>query len=230
MTRADYTHISLLLDRSGSMAAVADDTIGGFNEFVAQQQKQPGDCTLTLVQFDSGDPQEVVHDRIALQAVPPLTRNTFQPRGGTPLLDAMGQLIDRTGAGLAAIPEPDRPGRVIVVILTDGHENASTGFTRDQIFAMIRHQQDVYAWQFIFLGANQDAIEEARALGIARDKALTYRGDADGTRDAIRYSTRMVSDLRRARSRQELDRVSFTPEERAAQSDPPRTGRSPATR
>lgn len=220
MTCPDYTHISLLLDRSGSMAAVADDTIGGFNQFIVEQQKQPGICTFTLVQFDSVDPQEVLHEMRPMHEVPPLTRRNFQPRGSTPLLDAMGQLIDRTGARLAALAEPDRPTRVIVVILTDGMENSSQRYSRRQVFEMIQHQQDVYGWQFIFLGANQDAIAEARTLGIGREKALTYRGDGRGTRDAIRFSTRLVSDLRSAKTRREMSRMGFSEQERAEQRKP----------
>src|SRR5688572_5989204 len=105
------------------MASIADDTIGGFNRFVTEQKAVPGDCTLTLVQFDSQDPYEVVHRAVNVADVPELTKQTFQPRASTPLLDCLGRAIVDTGQRLAAMPEAERPGKVFVVIITDGHEN-----------------------------------------------------------------------------------------------------------
>jgi len=174
-----YTHIAVVLDRSGSMSTCATDTVGGFNAFVEDQKKVPGEATLTLAQFD--DVYELVHNGIALKDVPSLD---FHPRGYTALLDAIGKTINDTGAWLSQKPEDQRPERVFFVILTDGAENASREFTREQIFKMIRHQEDAYKWQFIFLGANQDAIKAGAGIGIKMDSALTY--NASNTSEAYR--------------------------------------------
>lgn len=135
----DCTDITILLDRTGSMASAVTDTIGGFNTFLQGQKAEPGRCLLSLVQFDDIDPQEIIHDAKAIAEVPELTGETFVPRGRTPLLDALGKAIVRTGQRLAALPETDRPNKVIFVILTDGQENASREYTRPQVFDMIDH-------------------------------------------------------------------------------------------
>ncbi|WP_435016263.1 vWA domain-containing protein [Tundrisphaera sp. TA3] len=183
MPRSRFTDISIVLDRSGSMESIADDTIGSFNAFVADQRKEPGDAQLSLVLFDNE--YTPVHVAVPLATVPRLTTETFQPRGTTALLDAIGRTILETGQRLAALAEPDRPDRVIFVIITDGHENASQDFTRERIFRMISHQRDVYSWHFEFLGANQDAIEAAGHIGIAPADSLTYGATATGTRASM---------------------------------------------
>jgi hypothetical protein len=175
----DLTDISVLLDRSGSMDSIKSDTIGGFNTFVKSQQKEPGEATLTLVQFDSQG-YDTVFTPQPVAKVPALTGTTFQPRGMTPLLDSMRRLIDETGARLAALPEEQRPDKVVVVIITDGLENASTRTTKAQIRDMVARQQEQFQWLFIYLGANQDAILEAGALGIQAQFAGTYNISSDG--------------------------------------------------
>ncbi len=176
----DYTDVTIVLDRSGSMASVKDDTIGGFNQFVADQKKVPGMGKITLVRFD--DQYESVFRDLPLASAPDLTTATFVPRGSTALLDAIGRTIIETGARLSAMAEADRPGKVVFVILTDGMENASRTFTLAKINEMIALQRDVYKWQFIFLGANQDAIATAAAMQIPAGQALTYAASGKGVK------------------------------------------------
>ena len=168
--------ITIILDRSGSMQSIASDVVGGFNHFVTAQRAQPGDCRLTLVQFD--DQYEVVYAEQSIADAPLLTADTFQPRGTTALLDAIGRTIDATGERLRVLPETDRPDRVLMVIITDGLENASTRYTRARVFEMISTQRDVYRWGFLFMAANQDAIQEGGHIGIAPHAAMNF--DADG--------------------------------------------------
>lgn len=193
--KTDYTDITLVLDRSGSMEAVRSDTIGGFNAFLKDQQNAGvGTATITLVQFD--DIYEPVYRAIALTDAPPLTTKTFVPRGSTALLDAVGQAITETGARLAALPEAERPDKVIFVILTDGQENASHKCTMPQISDMIRHQRDTYNWEFVFLGANQDAIATAAQIGVNAEAALTYAHDGKGVLDAMETVSENVRAMR----------------------------------
>lgn len=167
--KSNHTHIAIVLDRSGSMEACAADTRGGFDTFIAEQKKAPGTASLTLAQFDNL--YEVVHDFADIQSIPPLV---FVPRGNTALLDAIGRTITATGARLADLAEDARPEHVIFVIITDGEENASREFTRDQIMKMIAHQRDAYKWEFVFLGANQDAIQAGSAMGFNAANSMTY--------------------------------------------------------
>lgn len=199
MTDSSRTHIHLILDRSGSMEQIRDDTIGGVNRFIEDQQQEAGHCTFTFVQFDTHDPYEVVHDRLPIDQVPKLTRDTFVPRAMTPLLDAIGRGINELGAQLSALPEQERPGKVIFVIQTDGLENSSREFTKKQINRMIHEQQERYHWRFVFLGANQDAIETAGGLGIARTNALTFGTSGSGVRSAQSALSRSISSTRRGR-------------------------------
>ena len=193
--KTDYSDLSLVLDRSGSMEAVRADTIGGFNAFLSDQQKNgTGTATITLAQFD--DIYEVVYRAIALADAAPLTADTFVPRGSTALLDAIGKTIDETGTRLAALPEAERPDKVIFVILTDGEENASRHFTMKQISEKIRHQRDTYGWEFVFLGANQDAIATAAQIGVSRDAALSYAYDGKGVMDAMETVSENVRGMR----------------------------------
>lgn len=187
--KKDYTHIAIVLDRSGSMASCADDTIGGFNTFIEEQKNGQGEASLTLCQFDTV--YETVHDAIALKDVPPLK---FEPRGSTALLDAIGRTINDTGAWLKGKPEEERPERVVFVILTDGHENASHEFTRPQIKEMIQRQEGSYKWQFVFLGANQDAIATGADMGIPMSSTLTY--DTKNTRQAFHTVSASLSRTR----------------------------------
>ena len=169
----DATHIAVLLDRSGSMGDIKDDAIGGFNCFLKEQKAAGANATLTLVQFDT-ESTDVVHESMPILEVPDLNHQTFQPRGGTPLLDALGQTIDSTGRALAAIPEANRPNKVVFVVITDGQENSSHHHTKASVKEKIDHQSGQYNWQFVFLGANQDAFDEAGAVGIAMGNAANF--------------------------------------------------------
>ena len=169
----DATHIAVLLDRSGSMGDIKDDAIGGFNCFLKEQKAAGANATLTLVQFDT-ESTDVVHESMPILEVPDLNHQTFQPRGGTPLLDALGQTIDSTGRALAAIPEANRPNKVVFVVITDGQENSSHRHTKASVIEKIDHQSGQYNWQFVFLGANQDAFDEAGAVGIAMGNAANF--------------------------------------------------------
>jgi Mg-chelatase subunit ChlD len=169
----DATHIAVLLDRSGSMADVKDETISGFNYFLKEQKTAGDNASFTLVQFDS-ESTDVVHEARPVRDVPDLNKDTYQPRGSTPLLDALGQTIDSTGRTLAAIPEANRPDKVVFVVITDGQENASHHFTKARVKEMIDHQTGKYNWQFVYLGANQDAFAEAGAVGIGMANAANF--------------------------------------------------------
>ena len=188
------TDVTVILDRSGSMEAIASDVIGGFNRFLADQSGQPGECNLTLVQFD--DKYEVVYVEQPIGEAPRLTEATFLPRGCTALLDAIGRTIDSTGLRLAALPEDERPQRVLLVIITDGLENASTDFTSERVFSMISTQQDVYQWSFLFLAANQDAIAEAAKVGIGAQQSLNFAATRAGVAEASLSLSEAVSTLR----------------------------------
>ena len=169
MTRADLTHLYFLLDRSGSMQSIKSDIEGGFAAFIEEQRKAPGECRVTLAQFD--DEYDVVYSARPLADVPPLD---LKPRNMTALLDAMGRLITSAGAGLAALPEAERPGTVIVAIMTDGLENASHEWTHPAIRALVEQQTKDYEWQFMYLGADQDAVEVGKGLGVAAGASVTY--------------------------------------------------------
>lgn len=170
--RENSTEMVFVLDRSGSMSGLAADTIGGFNELIEKQKKIEGDAYVTTVLFDHE--YEVLHDHVALGEVAPLTDKEYFARGSTALLDAVGRTIDSVGARLAAAPEEERPEHVIFVITTDGRENSSREYTAKQVREMVEHQQQKYSWQFVFLGANMDAVSEARNLGISAKYAADF--------------------------------------------------------
>jgi hypothetical protein len=183
MARPDLTDITLVLDRSGSMASVKDATIEAFNGFLQSQRGGAGTAQMTLVQFD--DQYEPLYTARPLVAAPLLNDQTFVPRGCTALLDAMGRTIVCTGKRLREMPEADRPGTVLFVTLTDGLENASREYTLEKINAMIAEQRDKYSWQFIFLAANQDAIAAAARMGIGAAQALTYSHSTAGIQGCL---------------------------------------------
>ena len=180
MTNPDVTLIAALLDRSGSMESIADDIRGGFDAFIAGERQQAGATLVTLAQFD--DAYEVVFENRVIDAVPPLT---LQPRGMTTLLDAIGRFVTEVGSGLAALPEHDRPAEVTVVVMTDGHENASVEWTKDAVQQLVSQQQTVYGWDFVFLGANMDAIDVGTSLGFSAGKSLTWDASEDGVDGAF---------------------------------------------
>ena len=193
---AHYSEIAFVLDRSGSMKSCQQAAIDGFNQFLTDQQKTDGLAKLTVVLFD--DEYLVPISSIPVEEVVSLTDDTYQPRGCTALLDAIGQTIDNLGQRLAELAEKDRPGQVIVAILTDGLENASQRFTWKEIAGKIKHQTDTYKWIFLFLGANQDAIATAANLSIAANNAANYVADAAGSKAGQAAFSRKMSALRRA--------------------------------
>jgi len=195
-TNAHYSEIAFVLDRSGSMKSCQQAAIDGFNQFLTDQQKTDGLAKLTLVLFD--DEYLVPISSIPVEEVVSLTDDTYQPQGCTALLDAIGQTIDDLGQRLAALAEKDRPGQVIVAILTDGLENASQRFAWKEIAGKIKHQTDTYKWIFLFLGANQDAIATAANLSIAANNAANYVADAAGSKAGQAAFSRKMSALRRA--------------------------------
>lgn len=167
--RKDLTDVTVVMDRSGSMIQCREDAEGGLNAFIEEQKAHPGDCTFTLVQFD--DEYEFVHKAVPIKDVP---KCILQPRGWTALLDALGKAINETGERLAAMEEDERPSLVAFVVVTDGLENSSKEFTKSQIKEMIERQTNDYQWQFTFLGADQDAFEEAGGLGFSHDTTSNY--------------------------------------------------------
>ena len=196
ISNAHYTEIAFVLDRSGSMKSCQQAAIDGFNRFLADQQKAEGLAKLTLVLFD--DEYLVSVSSVPVEEVVPITDETYQPRRCTALLDAIGRTIDDLGHRLSALVEKDRPGQVIVAILTDGFENASQRFTWKEISGKIKHQTDIYKWIFLFLGANQDAIATAANLSIVANNAATYVADAAGSKASHAAFSRKVRSLRRA--------------------------------
>lgn len=210
--RNDLADITFVLDRSGSMQSVRQDTIGGFNSFIDAQKKLPGECLASLMQFD--DIHETLYEGKPLKDVTALSADTFVPRGSTALLDAIGRTINATGKRLSAIPEEQRPAKVIFVILTDGGENASKEFTRQQVFDMIKLQRETYKWDFVFLGANQDAIQTGAALGVAAGSSMTYASNSAGTKRAFASVNNYA-----AKARSGQTDVSFTAQDRQDQAD-----------
>lgn len=179
----NLSEIVFILDRSGSMSSMTQAAISGYNEFLAAQQATRDDqdhplpATFSLVLFDHEF--KVVHNRVPIATARPLTGETYQPRGNTALLDAIGRGIDHIGARLAATPEPDRPAKVIFAILTDGEENSSRQYDMAAINRRITHQTNKYSWEFMFLGANQDAIATAARMGIHASQSATFAANAD---------------------------------------------------
>ena len=192
----NYTEIAFVLDRSGSMEVCRDAAIAGFNLFLDEQQRTEGLAKLTLVLFDNE--YLVPINALPVAEILALDHDTYVPRGSTALLDAIGRTIDDLGARLSATPELDRPGQVIVAILTDGLENSSQTCTWKQIARVIKQQTEQYKWTFLFLGANQDAIATAAQMNIAAANASGYVCDDAGLRAVQRSMSRKMRGLRRS--------------------------------
>lgn len=177
-----YTDITFLLDRSGSMAGTFRETLAGYNQFLKEQKQASGKATFTLVQFATNTE---IGKTLDIREVENLSRATYSPTGSsTAYLDALGKTINATGERLAKMPESQRPEKVIMVVMTDGFENASREFTKSTLADMIKHQESVYNWQFVFLGANFDAVEEGQMLGMAVGRSFTYTQDSAGITNA----------------------------------------------
>lgn len=194
MPNPNLTEIVVILDRSGSMASIKTDVIGGYDKFVADQKAAPGECVLTLVQFDSQGIDTVLEAK-PIHEVPSLV---LQPRDLTPLLDAMGRTITQVGDRLSKTAEDKRPQKVIVLVITDGVENASKEYSRAQIKAMVEHQQKAYNWVFSYLGANVDAFQEAGAMGISATSSATYSANRGGVKHAFATASGSVGSYRSA--------------------------------
>jgi len=202
MTKENSTEIVFVVDRSGSMSSIAADMRGGFDAFLAEQKKVPGECRVSLTRFD--DQYEVVYEGRSLAEVPPLD---LQPRGSTALLDAVGRTIDAVGARLAAMPEHERPSKVLFVIITDGAENASREYNRRRVFEMITTQRTKFSWDFVFLGANQDAFAVAEGLGIDRGMAMNYAASGVGANSAMKGFSARAAVYRSAKGSAALDNL-----------------------
>ena len=177
------TELVFILDRSGSMAGLEADTIGGFNSPIQKQKQENGEAIVSTVLFDSQC--EVLHDRISLEKIPVMTENDYYVRGCTALLDAVGRAIHHIGNVHKYAREEDRPDKTLFVITTDGMENSSREYSYEKIKHMIERQKNRYNWEFIFLGANIDAVSEARRFGIDEAHAANYHADPKGT--ALNY-------------------------------------------
>lgn len=173
------TEIVFILDRSGSMSGLEGDTIGGFNSMLAAQKKEEGETVLSTILFDNTS--EVLHDRVNIQDVAPLTDKDYTVRSCTALLDAIGEAVKHIGNIHKYARPEDVPERTLFIITTDGMENASRHYSRDEVKRMIERQKERYGWEFLFLGANIDAVETAGNIGIGADRAVTYRCDTEGT-------------------------------------------------
>ena len=183
------TELVFILDRSGSMAGLEKDTIGGFNSLIEKQRKEPGDTVVSTVLFDNES--EVIHDRLTLERIPPMTDKEYYVRGCTALLDAVGGAIHHIGNVHKYARREDVPDKTLFVITTDGMENASRRYDYERVRKMIQRQKERYGWEFIFLGANIDAAAEAKRFGIAPERAANYHCDEAGT--ALNYE--VISDV-----------------------------------
>ena len=188
------TEIVFILDRSGSMSGLESDTIGGFNSMIAKQKKVEGEAVISTVLFD--DRFEVLHNRVPLELVRPMTSKDYYVRGSTALLDAIGRGIKKIGNVQKYTPEDFRADKVIFIITTDGMENASREYSYESIKKMVERQKEMYNWEFIFLGANIDALETAERFGIRRDRAANYHSDGKGTRMNYDVLGEAISNLR----------------------------------
>ncbi len=188
------TELVFILDKSGSMAGLESDTIGGFNSMLEKQRSLDGECRITTVLFDNN--YTLLHDRIDIRAVSPMTEKEYFVGGSTALLDAIGRTVRKLAAVQKNTAEPYRAEKVMFVIITDGAENSSREYSSDKVKAMIEHEKEKYGWEFIFLGANIDAVETAGRFGISADRAVDYVPDAAGTELNFRAMSETVACFR----------------------------------
>lgn len=195
------TYIYAVLDKSGSMSQILDDSIGGFNHFLNEQKALPNECEMSIKLFNQSCSTIVEHTD--LQKVQPLTRETYSVDGMTALYDAIGSSIDELSAYLSKLNEEDRPNKVLIVILTDGQENSSKEYTSSKVSDMIKVQREGYNWEFIFLAANQDALSVADSINISKGNSLNFNFSASGANNAYaslssvtrKYRSRSVDDM-----------------------------------
>lgn len=184
-TKNNLTELVFILDRSGSMSGLESDTIGGFNAMIAKQKKEEGEAFVSTILFDNVS--EVLHDRINLKETPKMTAKDYTVRGCTALIDAIGGAIKHIGNIHKYARPEDVPAHTMFIITTDGQENASHRFSSDEVKKMIENQKEKYGWEFLFIGANIDAVETAARFGIERNRAVNYNADSKGTQ--ILYET-----------------------------------------
>ena len=183
--KKNLTELVFILDRSGSMAGLEGDTIGGFNAMIEKQKKEPGEAYVSTILFDNVS--EVLHDRVKLDSIPKMTDRDYTVRGCTALIDAIGGAIKHiSNIHKYARPE-DVPEHTMFVITTDGMENASRRFSSDEVKKMIERQKSEFGWEFLFIGANIDAVQTAAQFGIGHDRAVNYHADSQGTQ--VLYET-----------------------------------------
>ena len=190
----NITELVFILDRSGSMAGLEADTIGGFNAMIEKQRKEEGECYVSTVLFDNIS--EVLHDRVRLSDIKPMTDNEYTVRGCTALIDALGGAIHHIGNVHKYARPEDVPAHTMFIITTDGMENASHKYSGERVKAMIQRQKEKYGWEFLFIGANIDAVETAARYGIDRDRAVNYNADKEGTRVLYESVSRAVCNVR----------------------------------
>lgn len=177
--KKNLTELVFILDRSGSMSGLERDTIGGFNAMIEKQKKQEGECIVSTVLFNNDS--QVIHDRVPLDKIKPITERDYYVSGGTALIDAIGGAIHHIGNVHKYARKEDVPENTIFIITTDGYENASYRYSSDKVKRMIEHEKEKYGWEFLFIGANIDAVETAKRYGINQDRAVNYHADAQGT-------------------------------------------------
>ncbi len=195
--KTNISELVFILDKSGSMSGLESDTIGGYNAMLKKQQEEPGEAIVTTVLFD--DNYELLHDRINIKGICPITEKEYFVGGCTALLDAIGKTIHKIGNVQRHTGEKQRADKVMFVITTDGMENASREYTPEKIKEMVERQKEKYGWEFIFLGANIDAISTAARFGISADRAANYHADSAGTRLNYEAVSHAVSELRASR-------------------------------
>lgn len=198
------TELVFILDRSGSMSGLESDTIGGFNAMLEKQKKQEGEAIITSVLFD--DQYELIHDRFPIGLIRPITEKEYYVRGCTALLDAIGRSIHKIGNVQKYLPEEERAEKVIFVITTDGLENSSREYSYEKLKHMIEIQKLRYGWEFIFLGANIDAVAEAKRFGIDENRAVTYHNDSEGVAMNYKVVSEAVCEMRCADKMSDIGR------------------------
>ena len=195
--KKNLTELVFILDRSGSMSGLENDTIGGFNAMIEKQKRDAGEAYVSTVLFDNH--REVIHDRVDIQKVEPMNREQYYVRGSTALLDAVGKSIRHIANVHKYAREEDRPEKTLFIITTDGMENASHEYSYERVRKMIEHEKDKYGWEFIFLGANIDAAKEAARFGIDESRAANYHADSVGTAVIYEAMSEAVCSVRACR-------------------------------
>ena len=193
----NITELVFILDRSGSMAGLESDTIGGFNALIEKQRKQEGECFVSTVLFNQSS--EVVHDRVRLSEIGKMTEEDYTVGGCTALIDAIGCAIHHIGNIHKYARKEDVPEKTVFVITTDGLENASHMYSSDRVKKMVERQKEKYGWEFLFIGANIDAVETAKSFGIGRDRAVDYLADRVGTKHVFNAVSAAVCSLRESK-------------------------------